>query len=114
PGNIEINLMALVDGGLTRKEIVDGCIPAEMTFGDAAVRAGDLLLCSGMMAADAAGPAHPLQELRHYGVPARSQMQRIVDAIKAVCSAGGTGIENVVRVHQFHADLAEFYAMHRP
>jgi len=114
PGNIEINLMALVDGGRTRKEIVDGCIPAEMTFGAAAVRAGDLLLCSGMMAADAAGPAHPLQELRHYGVPARSQMQRIVDAIKAVCSAGGTGIENVVRVHQFHADLAEFYAMHRP
>jgi enamine deaminase RidA (YjgF/YER057c/UK114 family) len=114
-GNIEINLMALTDAAGARKEVIDGCIPAEMTYGAAAVRAGDLLLCSGMMAADGAGAtAHPRQGLRNYGVPAREQMQRIVDAIKAVCAAGGTGIENTVRVHQFHTDLADFYPMHRP
>ena len=56
PGNIEINLMALTEAGRGRKEVIDGCIPAEMTFGAAAVRAGDLLLCSGMMAADSAAP----------------------------------------------------------
>ena len=41
-------------------------------------------------------------------------MKHIVDAIKSVCAAGGTRIENVVRIHQFHTDLAEFYPMHRP
>src|SRR5262249_17577278 len=72
PGNIEINLMALTDAARSRKEIIDGCIPAEMTCGAAAVRAGDLLLCSGMMAADGAGgTAHPREGLRHLGVPAR-------------------------------------------
>ncbi|HZM43629.1 MAG TPA: Rid family hydrolase [Burkholderiales bacterium] len=115
PGNIEINLMALTDGGRTRKEIIDGCIPAAMTFGAAAVRAGDLLLLSGMMATEGiVAAAHPRQGLRYYGVTAREQMQHIVDAIKAVCAAGRAGIENVVRVHQFHTDLADFYPMHRP
>jgi enamine deaminase RidA (YjgF/YER057c/UK114 family) len=115
PGNIEINLMALTEAGRGRKEVIDGCIPAEMTYGAAAVRAGDLLLLSGMMAADSGGAlAQSRQGLRYYGVTAREEMQRIVNAIKAVCAAGRAGIENVVRIHQFHADLADFYAMHRP
>src|SRR5262249_15035405 len=115
PGNIEINLMALTDAARSRKEIIDGCIPAEITYGAAAVRAGDLLLCSGMMAADGSGgTAHPRQGLGHLGVPAREQMQRIVDAIKAVCAAGRTGVEDVTRVHQLHTALADFYPMHRP
>ena len=45
---------------------------------------------------------------------ARAQMEYLVNAIKAICAAGGTQIENVVRIHQFHTDLAEFYPMHRP
>ncbi len=115
PGNIEINLVAVTDAGGTRKEIIDGCIPAEMTFGAAAVRAGDLLLCSGMMAADIAGPVAGMRAgLPYFGLAARMQMQRIVDALKLVCAVGRTGIENVVRIHQFHTDLAEFYPMHRP
>ena len=116
PGIIEINLVALTDGGKTRKQVIDGCIPAEMTYGAAAVRAGDLLLCSGMMAVDAAGPIAGIGAgcgLRNFGVAPRAQMQYIVDAIKATCAAGGTRIENVARIHQFHADLAEFYPMHR-
>lgn len=117
PGNIEINLMALTDAAGTRKQIIDGCIPAEMTYGAAAVRAGDLLLCSGMIAVDSAGPlagTNARHGLRHLGVPARAQMKHIVDALKAVCAAGGTSIENVLRIHQFHTDLTEFYSMHRP
>ena len=117
PGNIEINLVALTDTGRTRKQVIDGCIAAEMTFGAAAVRAGDLLLCSGMMAVDSAGPIAGIRAgegLRYFGSAAREQMQYIVDAIGTICAAGGTTIENVVRIHQFHADLAEFYPMHRP
>ncbi len=117
PGNIEINLMALTDAGRTRKQVIDGCIPAEMTHGAAAVRAGDLLLCSGMTAVDGAGPVAAMragQGLPYFGVAARAQMQYIVDAIKAVCAAGGTSVENTLRIHQFHSDLADFYPMHRP
>ena len=117
PGTIEINLVALTDAGKSKKEVIDGCIATEMTFGAAAVRAGDLLLCSGMLAVDSAGPIDAIragQGLPYFGVAARAQMQYIVDAIKAVCAAAGTSIENVVRIHQFHTDLAEFYPMHRP
>lgn len=37
-----------------------------------------------------------------------------MNALNAICAAGGTRIENVVRIHQFHTDLAEFYPMHHP
>ena len=116
PGNIEINLIALTDAASPGKHIIDGCIPAEMTYGAAAVRAGDLLLCSGMMAVDSAGPVGSVQgtrDSRYLGIPARAQMQHIVEALRSVCAAGGTTIENVVRIHQFHTDLGEFYPMHR-
>ena len=117
PGIIEINLVAVTDAGSIRKQLVDGCIPAAMTFGAPAVRAGDLLLCSAMMAVDDAGPVdglRPGRGLTHPGTRARAQMHYIVEAIKSVCAAGSTRIENVVRIHQFHTDLAEFYPMHRP
>ncbi|HYC47372.1 MAG TPA: Rid family hydrolase [Burkholderiales bacterium] len=115
PGNIEINLVALTDNAGANKRVIDGCIPREMSFGAAAVRAGDLLFCSGLTAVDAAGAIAAVKhrQLEHLGVPARAQMQHIVDALKAVCAAGGTSLENVVRVHQFHTDLGEFYPMHR-
>lgn len=116
PGIIEINLIAVTDTGKTRKQIIDGCIPAAMTYGAAAVRAGDLLLCSGMLAVDSAGPIAGINAgrgLPYFGVAARAQMDYIVDAVKKVCAAGGTQIENVVRIHEFHTDLAGFYAMHR-
>jgi enamine deaminase RidA (YjgF/YER057c/UK114 family) len=117
PGTIEVNVVALVNNGRAKKEVIDGCIPREMTFGAAAVRAGDLLFCSGMTALDSTGVIPAVRQdaaLRHLGVPARAQMRHIVDALNAVCAAGGTAIGNVTRVHQFHSALAEFYPMHRP
>ena len=116
PGTIEINLVALTKNGKTVKQVIDGCIPAEMTYGAAAVRAGDLLMLSGMMAVDSSGPLAVMragQGLPYFGGAARAQMEYIVHALKNVCTAGGTSIENVTRIHQFHSDLGEFYPMHR-
>ena len=116
PGNIEINLMALTARAKTEKRIVDGAIPAEMTFGAAAVRAGDLVLCSGMLAVDGAGPVGAVatgREFPYFGGAARGEMEHIIGALRSVCAAAGASIENVVRVHQFHADLADFYPSHR-
>ena len=117
PGNIEINLVAVTDKGKTKKHIIDGCIPAEMTFGAAAVRAGDLVMCSGMLAADASGPIGVVasgREFPYFGAGARGQMEHIVHALRSTCTAAGAALENLVRVHQFHADLAEFYPTQRP
>ena len=116
PGIIEINLVAVTGGGKTKKEIIDGCIPHEMTFGAAGVRAGDLLFCSGIIAVDANGPIAGIkanEALPYFGIGARSQMDAIVDAVKNICAAAGTHIENVVRIHEFHSDLKEFPVMHR-
>jgi enamine deaminase RidA (YjgF/YER057c/UK114 family) len=116
PGNIEINLVALTASASAKKHVIDGCIPSEMTFGAPAVRAGDLVFCSGIVAAGSKGAVDAignLEGLRHYGAPARAQMETIVDAVKKICSAAGTSIDNIVRIHQFHADLTEFYPMHR-
>lgn len=114
PGNIEINVMALLDRSAAKKRVIDGCIPAEMTYGAAGVHAGDLLLCSGLIAVDANGPVCVHEGVQDYlGMSARGQMQKIVDALGAVCRAGGTSLENVVRIHQFHTDLRDFYPMHR-
>ena len=117
PGNIEINVMALLDGSTAKKHVIDGCIPADMTYGAAAVHAGDLLLCSGLIAVDSDAPLSPREGMRasdYLGVAAREQMQKIVDALGTICGAAGTSLENVVRIHQFHTDLRDFYPMHRP
>lgn len=116
PGIIEINLLAVTDHGRTKKHVVDGHVPAEMTYGAAAVRAGDLLALSGMTAVDASGPIAALrlgQALPHFGGAARAQMEYIARGIKNVCEAAGASLENVARIHQFHSDLADFYPMHR-
>lgn len=116
PGNIEINLVALTDKGKTRKHVIDGCIAAEMTFGAAAVRAGDLVMCSGMIAADASGPIGAVatgREFPYFGGGARGEMEHIASALRSICAAAGASLENVVRIHEFHADLADFYPAHR-
>jgi enamine deaminase RidA (YjgF/YER057c/UK114 family) len=116
PGNIEINLIALTGTAKIKKHIIDGCIPSEMTYGAAGVRVGDLLLCSGMIAADANGPIDLIRTgngLPYFGVSSRAQMNYIVEATKSVCAAGGTSLDNIARIHEFHTDLNEFYPMHR-
>jgi enamine deaminase RidA (YjgF/YER057c/UK114 family) len=87
-----------------------------MTYGAPAVRAGDLLMLSGMMAADSSGALAAVRAgpgLPFFGGGARAQMEYIVRAVERVCAAGGASIGNVARIHQFHSDLGEFYPMHR-
>ena len=107
-GIIEINAMALIDDGSTTKQIIDADIPPTATFGAPAVRAGDLVLCSALMAApdDAALPA---SGLRYYGQNAQAQARLIVDCARRVAESAGATLANTVRIHQFHTDLGEVY-----
>jgi len=114
-GDLEINLLALADAGATRKQVVECDIPAAMTFGAPAVRAGDLLLTSGLTAVDDAGALAGVRtgaQMPHFGCAAREQIRWILDAAERICRAAGASLDNVARIQQFHTDLAGFYPMY--
>jgi enamine deaminase RidA (YjgF/YER057c/UK114 family) len=108
---IEINVLALATDGATRAQPIAG--PALFEGHVAAVRAGDLLFLSGMMAADrdglvAAARRDPRQPF--FATQAKAELAAILDRARAICAAAGTRLENVVRIQQFHTDLADFPA----
>ncbi|MGZ5161742.1 MAG: RidA family protein [Burkholderiales bacterium] len=109
---IEINAIALRNGGKTRKEIVDAPVFPTFAGYSRAVRAGDLLFLSGLLAIDEEGlvdaaradPAQP-----YFGSSVQAQMEFMLENAQRVCRAAGTTLANVVRIQQYHTDLKEFY-----
>jgi enamine deaminase RidA (YjgF/YER057c/UK114 family) len=112
-GRIEINTISLRHGGRTKKRRIDAGVPVSFAGHPQAVRAGDLLFLSGLMAVDDGGalardvridPAQPwFADLAHL------QMDRILQHAEAICRKAGTSLANVVRAQQFHLDLAGFH-----
>jgi len=112
-GRIEINTISLRHGGRTKKRAIDAGVPTAFAGHPQAVRAGDLLFLSGLMAVDAAGalardvridPAQPW-----FADAAELQMDRMLEQASAICRKAGTSLANVVRAQQFHTDLAGFH-----
>jgi 2-iminobutanoate/2-iminopropanoate deaminase len=66
-----------------------------------AVRAGDLLFCSGQI------PLDP-DSGELVGTSAAEQAQRCLQNLEAVCSAAGTSLERAVRVTIYMTDLSAF------
>ncbi len=108
----EINLIAMKD---TAVHAITIAAPTAMPVCDGhplAVRAGDLLLFSGMVAADEGGlvknarvdPRQP-----YFGNSTAAQMEYLLDLAQATCEKSGTSLANVVRIQQFHTDLNDFY-----
>jgi len=124
---IEINTIALRDDGQTRKETIGSHLPAGVITGELvadldhpvpgghahAVRAGDLLFLSGLLAIDQHGliddakidPAQP-----YFGSSIAAQMRAMLNSAQKLCGAAGTSLANVVRIQQYHTDLADFQA----
>ena len=111
-GRIEINAIALKRGGATRAQTIDaGVMPAWAGYSQA-VRAGDLLFISGLLAIDRNGlidaarvdPAQP-----HFGSSVQAQMDYLLANAQKLCKAAGTSLANVVRIQQFHTNLNDFY-----
>ena len=100
-GRIEINTISLRKDGATRKEVIDADVPMPYSGQVQAVRAGDLLFISNLMAVDANGAL-----ALHADV--RSQMVHVLTAAERICRKAGTSLANVVRAQQFHTDLADF------
>jgi enamine deaminase RidA (YjgF/YER057c/UK114 family) len=110
--HIEINTIALKTGAATRKQVLgSGATPAYRRFSEA-VRAGDLLFISGLLPIDENGlvesarvdPAQPW-----FGSSVQSQMDAMLDHATKICATVGTTLANVVRVQQYHTDLADFH-----
>jgi 2-iminobutanoate/2-iminopropanoate deaminase len=66
-----------------------------------AVRAGDLLFCSGQI------PLHP-QTGELVGDSAAKQARRCLENLQAVCEAAGTTLDRAVRMTIYMTDLAAF------
>ncbi|MDE0334076.1 MAG: RidA family protein [Defluviicoccus sp.] len=112
-GRIEINILAHRDGGAV-KEVVEAGVATIFAGQAEAVRCGDLLFLSALMAADGEGPlTAPDPRQPHFGDRAGDEADAILDAAARICEAAGTSLENVVRVQQFHTDIADFYPVHR-
>ncbi len=111
-GKIEINLIALTDSGKTKKEVIQTDIFTGYDNQSVAVRAGDLLFISGLMAVDRNGliaeaQVDPCQP--YFGSGIQAQTDYILRTAQRICEAAGTALENVVRIQQFHTDLHDFY-----
>ena len=106
PSRIEINTISLHRGGATRKEIIDAEVPMPYAGQVQAVRAGDLLFLSNLIAVNPDGSLAPTPD-------AGAQMDHILDSAERLCRKAGTSLANVVRAQQFHTDLADFDAAWR-
>ena len=115
-GKIEINVIAAKPGSAAQKRAIDAGVVTAFANQPQAVKSGDLLFISGLMAIDRNGlvasvAADPRQ--RHFGSSAEAQAEVIIGNIKKLCEAASTSLANVVRVLQFHTDLAEFYPVYK-
>jgi len=110
---IEINTIALLSGGKTSKDTLQCRNPPLFEGWVSAVRAGDLLFLSGLMATEhgrliedaRVDPRQP-----YFGIPVKSELRSIVRQAQAICRAAGSTLRNCVRIQQFHTNLADLPA----
>jgi enamine deaminase RidA (YjgF/YER057c/UK114 family) len=115
-GKIEINVLALKPDGTAKRHPIDAGVPTAFRHQPQAMKCGDLLFMSGLMAFDGHGLAaqtavDPRQP--NFSSPAEAQAEFIIDNIAKLCEAAGTSLANVVRILQFHTDIREFYPVYK-
>lgn len=111
-GLIEINFVALVNGGKTKKEVINVPSARQPLFHEPhAVRAGEFLFLSGLMAADKDGLVEParVRPGSPYTVDtAEEQMRDILEQAKIICSAAGADLSSCVRLLTVFTDFSDF------
>ena len=115
-GRIEINVLAARPGGAAGKRHIDAGVATAFRGQPQAVKAGDLLFVSALMAIDRDGlvPSAAVDPRQPYfSSSPEAQAETIIGNIARLCEAAGTSLGNVVRVLQFHTDIAEFYPVYK-
>ena len=113
---IEINVIALADRGATTAQIIDAGIATGYAHQSQAVRAGDLLFLSGLMAVDGDGLVEAAQfdpRQPAFQSSVVTQAETILDNAERICEAAGTSLANVVRAQQFHTDIGDFLPVYK-
>jgi enamine deaminase RidA (YjgF/YER057c/UK114 family) len=110
---IEINTISLATNGKTRREVISGPQPPVFDGWVSAIKAGDLLFLSGLMAVEGGrlideARVDPRQPF--YGIPVKAELRSIIAQAEAICAAAGTSLRNAVRIQEFHTDLADLPA----
>jgi enamine deaminase RidA (YjgF/YER057c/UK114 family) len=109
---IEINVIALAKDGKTKKDVI-APIPPLFKGASTAIRAGDLLFISGLMAVrdGALVPGAKVDATQaFFANPAKAELREILSQAEAICRAAGTTLKNAVRIQQFHSDLNDLPA----
>ena len=109
-GIIEINLLALTNSALRKKQVIEADIPGMAAYGPC-IKAGEFLLPSGLMAighdgrlvGEALSPG--FAGLAHAGY---AQAAAVYDYAEALCRAAGTTMVNTLRAQYFVADVTQF------
>jgi enamine deaminase RidA (YjgF/YER057c/UK114 family) len=110
---IEINTISLATKGKTRREVIRGPQPPAFDGYVSAIKCGDLLFLSGLMALE---DGRLIEEAKvdarqpFYGIPVKAELRSIIAQAEATCRAAGTSLRNAVRIQQFHTDLADLPA----
>lgn len=102
-GIVEINLLALRDGAKRKKEVLKLDLPAMSGYGPH-VRAGELVLCSGLMPVGADGRVPGASSLDALAHPAQVQAAAVLSHAERLCKDGG----RIVRAQWFMADVHAF------
>lgn len=113
---VEINVIALRDDAVaSRREIIKCDVAPVYVECPAAVRTGDLLFLSGLMANDTQGAASEVVTLEGqplYGSSLEAETRVILDKAEKICEVAGTSLTNVVRAQHFLTSVSAFPAVH--
>src|SRR5262249_43533611 len=99
-GKIEINIIAAKPGSATTGRRIDAGVVTAFRNQPQAVKAGDLLFISGLLAIGrdglvSSGAADPRQP--YFSSSPEAQAEFIIDNIAKLCKAAGSSLANVVR-----------------
>jgi enamine deaminase RidA (YjgF/YER057c/UK114 family) len=109
-GIIEINLLALTNSAIRKKQVIKADIPGMAAYGPC-IKAGEFLLPSGLMAIGHDGQlvgkalSPGFAGLAHAGY---AQAAAVCDYAEALCRAAGTTMANTLRAEYFVADVTQF------
>jgi hypothetical protein len=110
-GIVEINLIALVNDAMRRKEVIVRPIPRNDRLGTAP-QGGEFLLPSGLMAAGhddriiGSDVSSSFVSLAHVGY---TQATVLYDYVEVLCHAAGTAMDRLLRAQYSVADVAAFF-----
>lgn len=108
---LQLNITAVIkDKGVFIETVTAPGIAPQLTHEPHAIKVGGFLFLSGQMPFDAKGLAqearlHPA--VPYYGQRIKKQMAYTLERVKAICQAGGTSLENMVKRLVFHTDITE-------